>query len=331
MSTMIEVKNLAKYFAAKKGIIEVLKRKKGRYVKAVDRISFHVKEKEMLGLVGESGCGKTTTGKLLLRLVDPTSGEILFKGEDALSFDGRMMKKFRRSVQSIFQDPYGSLNPKMRIYNLLAEPLEIYNIASNNAEKMRIIKENLETVQLTPPENYLYKYPSMLSGGQLQRVAIARALLMQPEFIVADEPVSMLDVSVRGSVLNLLVALRNKFSLSGVFVTHDLAIAKYMCDRIAVMYLGKIVEIGPAEEIIDEPIHPYTKALLAVVPTVQALNKPYKKVEEVIRGGVPQSAETLPNGCRFHPRCISANEDCKKCEPELFEAKPNHQVACYIK
>lgn len=328
MNCVFEVKNLAKWFLIKRGIISIFRPK--QFIRAVDGISFDVKKKEMFGLVGESGCGKTTVGKLLLRLLEPTSGEIYFESRDISSFNTAELKRFRGNVQVIFQNPFGSLNPRMSIQDLLFEPLEFYNVGSSKAEKRGIIKEALETVQLTPVENFINRLPSKLSGGQLQRVTIARALLLQPKFIVADEPVSMLDVSIRGNILNLLLDLRKKFNLSGLFITHNLATARYMCHRVAVMYLGKIVEIGPTEEVVSQPLHPYTKALLAVVPVVEALSKPHRKVDQVIRGKIPPNAERLPTGCRFHPRCIFAQKICRQEQPELREITPNRQVACHL-
>lgn len=328
MEIILEVEDLVKWFPIKRGIFGAFGGKK-QYVRAVDGISFNAREGEMLGLVGESGCGKTTTGKIILRLIEPTCGKAYFKRRDIFSFDAKNTKDFRRSAQIIFQNPYSCLNPRMSVYSLLSEPLEFHGIASSKAERREMVIEALKTVQLVPPEIFIDKTPRLLSGGQRQRVAITRALMTKPVFIVADEPVSMLDVSIRANILNLLLDLKKRFNLSGLFITHDLAVARYMCERISVMYLGKIVEVGPTEEIVNKPRHPYTQALLSVVPVPDALKKPHRKVEQVIRGTVPD-ATSPPPGCRFHPRCLNARGICKQDEPELREIAPSHQVACHF-
>jgi len=320
---LIETQNLRKYFAINKGILSSLLGEKEIYVHAVDGVSFGIKKGESFGLVGESGCGKTTTGRLLLLLENPTSGEILFDGSDINNLDGNELKEFRRRTQIIFQDPYSSLDPRKTIYDIIAEPMNIHGIPTSEAEKR--ITAMMEIVELTPVETFLYNYPHELSGGQRQRVAVARALILNPEFIVADEPVSMIDVSMRIGILNLLKDLRERFNISFLFITHDLAVARYVCDRIAVMYLGKIVEIGRTEEIIKAPIHPYSAALISSVPRLYSDNpKPQ------IKGEVPTAIEP-PSGCRFHPRCPYAEEICGREEPQLVDVEGGRMVACHLK
>jgi len=322
---VIRVINLKKYFPIRAGLLDVLRRRPRLYVRAVDGVTFDIHEKEIFCLAGESGCGKTTTGRTILRLIEPTSGKIFFKGEDVLSYDEDALKRFRRRAQIIFQDPYESLNPMMTVYNIVEEPLRIHKIG-NKEERYEAVMKVLEDVELKPPEAFIHRHPHELSGGQRQRVAIARALILNPEFIVADEPVSMLDMSIRAEILNLMLRLRDEHNLTYLFITHDLAVAKYICDRIAIMYLGKIVELGKAEEVIDNPYHPYTQALIAAVPTPN----PKEKIGDIpIRGEVP-SPINIPKGCRFHPRCVYAKPACKEREPELIEVEPGHYVACLL-
>ena len=287
---VIRVINLKKYFPIRAGLLDILRRRPRLYVRAVDGVTFDIHEKEIFCLAGESGCGKTTTGRTILRLIEPTSGKIFFKGEDVLSYDEDALKRFRRRAQIIFQDPYESLNPMMTVYNIVEEPLRIHKIG-NKEERYEAVMKVLEDVELKPPEAFIHRHPHELSGGQRQRVAIARALILNPEFIVADEPVSMLDMSIRAEILNLMLRLRDEHNLTYLFITHDLAVAKYICDRIAIMYLGKIVELGKAEEVIDNPYHPYTQALIAAVPTPN----PKEKIGDIpIRGEVP-SPINIPN------------------------------------
>ena len=306
---LVHAVDLRKYFAVNKGIIASLFGEEEIYVHAVDDVSFEIRRGDIFGLVGESGCGKTTTGRLLLMLEKTTSGEILFDGSDVNNLKKNELKEFRRRTQIIFQDPYSSLDPRKTVYDIISEPINIHRAVGSEAEKKEKITRILEIVELTPTETFIYKYPHELSGGQRQRVAVARALILNPDFIVADEPVSMIDVSMRIGILNLLMELREKFNISLLFITHDLAVARYICDRIAVMYLGKIVESGRTEELIENPIHPYSIALISSVPRLYTTPEKPK-----IRGEIP-TAINPPSGCRFHPRCPHAFEMCSVKEP----------------
>lgn len=320
------------------------------FIHAVDNISFEIGEGEIFGLIGESGCGKTTTGKLLVKLIEPTGGHIYFRQTNAhkrpgnpaavaeapselrpgtytdiAHLEGSELKEFRRNVQMIFQDPYESLNPRMTIYDIVAEPLKVQHIGSL-VEREERVAEMLELVGLTPAGSFLFRFPHELSGGQRQRVAIARAMILNPSFLVADEPTSMLDVSIRTGVMNLMLELREEFKISYLYITHDLAVARYMCDRIAVMYLGKIVEIGPTEAVIQNPQHPYTRALIAAVPIPDPMAA-HRAIE--IKGGVTKPIDPHPR-CRFYDRCPIANEHCRTTDhPPLEEKAPGHWVACY--
>ena len=324
MKPLIEVRDLKKWFELKLGFLATLR---GRvvYVRAVDGVSFDIYEKEIFGLAGESGCGKTTCGKLLIRLLEPTSGATYFEGVNIYELKKEELKALKRKAQIIFQDPYESLNPRMTVYDTLSEPIDIHHLAETEDEKLDMVCKVLEDVMLVPPEEFLYRYPHELSGGQRQRVCIARALILNPKFIVADEPVSMIDMSLRAEILNLMLDLRDKYDITYLFITHDLALAKYMCDRLAIMYLGKIVELGPTEKVVDEPIHPYARALISAVPDPD----PNVRIGEIpIKGRVP-SPISLPSGCRFWPRCIYADEECKRKEPEMVEVEKGRWVACH--
>jgi len=323
---VIKVQNLRKWFPVRRTIGQVLLRKPKLYVKAVDGIEFAIRPKEIFGLAGESGSGKTTTGKVVLGLYRPTTGKVLFRGIDIFSLRGKDLKILRRKLQLIFQDPYESLNPRIKIYDTLAEPLKIHHLVDSRDELDERIYKALEDVKLTPPDEFAERYPHELSGGQRQRVAIARALILNPEFIVADEPVSMLDVSIRAGVLRLLMELRDKYNVSMLYITHDLALAGIVTDRLAIMYLGKIVELAETTELLTDPMHPYAQALISAVP----IPDPTLKRERIILKGEPPSPIFIPSGCRFWPRCPYAFDRCRKEEPELKEVKPGHYVACHL-
>jgi len=325
MSVIVDVDHLKKYFPVQKSFFEKLFTRTTDYVKAVDDISFSVRKGEVFTLAGESGCGKTTTGMLLAMLLEPSDGRILFEGEDIAELKSEELRLLRRRIQIIFQDPYASLNPRMRIGEAVGHPLEIHGLAMGSAKTKKVL-EMLEKVGLTPPERFVDLYPHQLSGGQRQRVAMARSIILGPEFIVADEPVSMLDVSLRTVLIDLMMDLRKELELTYLFITHDLAVAKYISDRIAIMYLGKIVELGNKEEVFSNPLHPYTEALLSAVP-VPDPERNRKTIE--LKGDVP-SAIHIPSGCRFHPRCPHVFARCSAEEPQLRGTKRNHQVACHL-
>jgi len=323
---VLEVKGLTKHFPIKMGFFKTLFAKELPVVHAVDSISFEIKRKEIFGLAGESGCGKTTTGRLTLRLIEPTAGHVLFKGKDIFLLSENEIRKTRQKIQIIFQDPYESLNPRLSVYDAIAEPLRIQQVLESEEAVGNRVKEVMEDMDLVPPEEYIYRFPHELSGGQRQRVAIARAFALQPDYVVADEPVSMLDASTRSEVVSLILSLVKKFHVSFLYITHDIALTRYICDRIAVMYLGKIVEQGPTDEVVLKPFHPYTEALIAAIPVPDPTAR---RSEIVIKGEVP-SAINPPSGCRFHPRCPYAKEICKKEEPQLIELKKDRYVACHF-
>ncbi|GBF08572.1 oligopeptide ABC transporter, ATP binding protein [Aeropyrum pernix] len=353
---VLRVEDLRVWFPLRRSITELITMKPQRFVKAVDGVSFSIARGEVFCLVGESGCGKTTTGKAILRLVKATGGRVFFKPKkevleelerrgvkslgdgfiDLLAVPRRKFKPLRRELQIVYQDPYGSLNPRFTIKRILEDPLLIHGIG-NAREREEMVARMLEAVKLTPASDFMDRYPHQLSGGQRQRVAIARAFILNPSLVVADEPVSMLDVSIRAEILELLLGFREKLGTSLLFITHDLAVARYICDRIAVMYLGKIVETGDARRIIERPIHPYTKALVAAIPEPDPSNR--KKLREVpIKGEVP-SAAAIPPGCRFHPRCVEyeqymdrLREMCPVKEPPLkrpTEGEEDRRVSCW--
>ena len=319
--TILEVKNLYKHFPITKGFI--MQRQVGA-VKAVDGVSFSIRRGETLGLVGESGCGKTTTGRVILRLMEPTSGEASFEGRDIFKLKKEDLRLLRRDMQIIFQDPYSSLNPRMTVGDIVGEPLEIHNLARGK-EKLRRVQELLEVVGLSP--YHTNRYPHEFSGGQRQRIGIARALAVSPKLIVADEPVSALDVSIQAQVLNLLEELQKEFGLTYLFIAHDLSVVKHISDRIAVMYLGRIVELSDTLELFENPQHPYTEALLSAVP----IPDPGMRRERIILPGDVPSPVNPPKGCRFHTRCLYAQESCRVNDPELVDYWGNgHFVACPI-
>jgi oligopeptide transport system ATP-binding protein len=320
---ILEVKNLKKYFPIKRGI--VFSKHVGD-VKAVDGVSFYIRKGETLGLVGGSGCGKRTVARTIIRLLDPTDGEIIFDGVDISKLPYSSLRRIRRDMQIIFQDPYSSLNPRMTVSEIIGEPLQVHKIVSSSKEREKRVQELLELVGLAP--YHATRYPHEFSGGQRQRIGIARALALNPKFIVADEPTSALDVSIRSQIINLLQDLQKEFKLTYLFISHDLAVIRHICDRIAVMYLGKIVELSENEDLYTSPLHPYTQALLSAIPIPDPeLAEKRKKI--VLTGDVP-SPVNPPSGCRFHPRCPSAMDICSKIEPELKEIKPNHYVACHL-
>lgn len=322
---IIEVTNLKKWFPVRKGFLRALLAKEEIFVRAVDGINFNLKPKEIFGLVGESGSGKTTTGRLVVKMINPTAGKIFFKGEDVTNLAGKQMKQLRQKMQMVFQDPYESLNPRKTVMDIVAEGLRIQKIVNNEKEVEEKVIKALEDVKLIPPEEFLFRYPHELSGGQRQRVAIARTFIVNPEFVVADEPVSMLDVSIRAEILNLFIELIEKFNVSILYITHDLATARHMCDRIAVMYLGKIMEMGSAEDIVYEPLHPYTTALISAVPVPDPSSR---RTKLTIKGEIP-SPINPPPGCRFCTRCPAVEEICKEEEPELINVGKEHYVACH--
>jgi len=325
-AAIIEVEGLKKYFPIKRGFFTTVVSGETISVKAVDDISFFIKKGEVLGLVGESGSGKTTTGRLIVRLADPTEGRIRYKGKDISKLSSREMKPLRKEMQIVFQDPFESLDPRMIIKDIVAEPVHIQKVAKTEAEVEERVKQILREVELVPPEEFMYRFPHELSGGQRQRVAIARAFILDPEFIVADEPVSMLDVSIRAEILNLMLSLVQRRGSSFLYITHDLALSRHICDRIAVMYLGKLVELGETDTVIRKPLHPYTQALIAAVPVPDPSSK---RIGEVISGEIP-SPINPPSGCRFHTRCPYAHTRCAEEDPPLIEVEKDHWVACHL-
>jgi len=324
-NTAITVTKLKKWFPVRKGFLSTIFSKKQSFLRAVDEVSFDIKMGEVFGLAGESGSGKTTTGRLLLKLIAPTSGKIYFKGQDITSLLEKELKPIRRRMQIVFQDPYESLNPRMTVRDIIAEGLGIQKIASNEEEMEQKIVDILKDVELVPPEEFLLRYPHELSGGQRQRVAVARAFVLRPEFIVADEPVSMLDVSIRAEILNLMLDFVDKFNVSFLYITHDLALARHMSDRVAIMYLGKIMEMGETERIVYEPLHPYTQALIAAVPVPDPTSR---RTRLPVTGEIPSPVDPPP-GCRFHTRCPVAEEICRQKEPEFIDVGKEHFVACH--
>jgi oligopeptide transport system ATP-binding protein len=320
---LLEVDDLRMYFPVTEGMF--IQRTVAE-VKAVDGVSFSLRRGETLGLVGESGCGKTTTGRCILRLEEPTSGTIRFGGQDITHLGQKALTRFRQRIQVIFQDPFSSLNPRMKIGHILGEPLRVHNIEPDARKREERIRELLEICGLSP--RFADRYPHEMSGGQRQRVGIARALAMNPDFIVCDEAVSALDVSIQAQVINLLEDLRDKFNLTYLFIAHDLSVVRHLCHRVAVMYLGHIVELAECDELFENPVHPYTQALLSAVPvpdpTIEA-----ERAHQVLKGEVP-SPIAPPSGCVFHPRCPLAVEQCSQQIPELREVRPGHFAACPI-
>ncbi len=319
--TLIEVKNLKMYFPVLEGI---LFQKPIAHVKAVDDISFNIKKGETLGLVGESGCGKTTTGRCILQLERPTAGDIVFEGVNLNGLDAKALSPVRQKIQVIFQDPYSSLNPRMKIGDIIGEPMKVHGIQSDAAERRKRVTELLDICGLNPA--FADRYPHEMSGGQRQRVGIARALALNPEFIICDEAVSALDVSIQAQVINLLEDLREEFGLTYLFIAHDLSVVHHLCNRVAVMYLGKMMELANSDELFDNPIHPYTQALLSAVPVPDPTTEQQRE-HQVLQGEVP-SPMNPPSGCVFHPRCPLAVDSCRLEIPPLEEKRPGHWVAC---
>ena len=320
---ILEVNGLKKHFPISAGII--FQRQVGA-VRAVDGVSFHVIRGETLGLVGESGCGKSTTGRTILQLYRPTDGSVKFEGQELTEMTGNDLRQMRKQMQIIFQDPFASLNPRMTVGSIVSEPLQIHNMYPNKKERQQYVENLMERVGLNP--YFINRYPHEFSGGQRQRIGIARALALQPSFIVADEPISALDVSIQAQVVNLMEELQAEMGLTYLFIAHDLSMVRHICDRVAVMYLGKIVELGPVDDVYDNPQHPYTQALLSAVPV------PDPKVEEnrqriIISGDLPSPANP-PLGCNFNTRCPVALDLCyQEPDPPLIEVRPNHYAACH--
>ena len=315
---LIEVEGLVKYFPVRRGVLQRVV----AWVKAVDDVSFTIREGETLGLVGESGCGKTTVGRAMLRLIEPTRGRIVFDGVDVLSLRGRELKSMRRNMQIIFQDPYSSLDPRMPIGDSVGEGLRIHHVGTSQ-QRQSTVAEMLHEVGL---EDYHAKrYPHVFSGGQRQRIGIARALALRPRFIIADEPVSALDVSIPSQVLNILKHLQEEFHLTYLFIAHNMGVVEHISDRVAVMYLGKLVELAGRRELFANPLHPYTQALMSAIP----IPDPRLRRQRILLPGDVPSPLNPPSGCRFHPRCPVAMEHCALVEPKFQEVSPEHWVACW--
>jgi oligopeptide/dipeptide ABC transporter ATP-binding protein len=319
LEELLSVKDLQVYFPIKKGFLS----RTVAYVYAVDGVSFRLGRKETIGLVGESGCGKTTTGLAVLRLIEPTGGQVMFQGEEVSRMGKAELRSLKRQVQMIFQDPYSSLNPRMTVNQILNDPMEIHGVY-RGGERGERIAYLLEKVGLTPEQGR--RYPHEFSGGQRQRIGVARALALNPQLIIGDEPVSALDVSIQAQIINLLIDLQEEFQLSYIIIAHDLAVVEHICDRIGVMYLGKIVEMGSYKDIYNDPKHPYTQALLSAIPVP---DPKAKKDRVILKGDVP-SPINPPSGCHFHPRCARRKPECDQSEPPLKEIGDGQYVACYL-
>src|SRR5687768_3812098 len=318
---LMRVDNLVKHFPIMKGFFQ----KQVGAVRAVDGVSFDIKRGETLGLVGESGCGKSTTGRTILQLYRPTAGAVTFEGVDLVHLKGEDLRKMRRKMQMIFQDPYASLNPRMTVADIVGEPLVVHNVATGKEIEERV-KHLLELVNLNP--SFAGRYPHEFSGGQRQRIGVARALALQPSFVICDEPISALDVSIQAQVVNLLEELQEQFNLTYLFIAHDLSMVKHISDRVAVMYLGVIVELAGRDELYSKPLHPYTQALLSAVPIPDPVADA-KRQRTILKGDVP-SPVNPPSGCRFRTRCPIAQEVCSQSRPEFREIRPGHFVACFF-
>ena len=319
MKELLKVNGLKKYFPITSGILSRV----SNYVKAVDGIDLTIGRGETVGLVGESGCGKTTLGKTIIKLHEPTEGEIIFEDRDITNLSTSSMRPVRKRMQIVFQDPYGSLNPRMKVEDIVSEGLVIHGVSSNS-ERKEAVRETMRTVGLR--EDALSRYPHEFSGGQRQRIAIARAIALRPDFIVCDEPISALDVSVQAQIINLFIELQERFGLTYLFISHDLRVVKHISDRVAVMYLGKIIELAASRELYKNPLHPYTKILISSVPVADPTRK---REATVLKGDVPSPIDP-PSGCAFHPRCPIAVERCSREEPELRDVGGGHMVACHL-
>ncbi|HXH12143.1 MAG TPA: oligopeptide/dipeptide ABC transporter ATP-binding protein [Alphaproteobacteria bacterium] len=325
---LLDVQQLSKYYPIDAGPLRrFLPGRHGRVLRAVDGVSFTIAPTETLGLVGESGCGKTTTGRLILRAIEPTSGHIRFDGHDVTTLQGKALQPFRRQVQIVFQDPYSSLNPRLPVRQIVGEPMLVHGLATKHTVR-EAVDATLDMVGLSP--EHAERYPHELSGGQRQRVGIARALGVHPKLIVADEAVSALDVSIRAQILNLFVELRERLGLAYLFISHDLGVVRFISHRVAVMYLGRVVEIGPAASLFDTPLHPYTQALLAAIPKIgDGTTSMFDHTERLLTGELPNAID-LPEGCRFYTRCPWRMDRCRANEPALKDVDSGHAVACYL-